>query len=160
MIIDSILPAFSKVVIRRSGGFAGLSQTLTVDQSLKARVDCSHSGERAFQLDAHASQELMQALVRVATEQPKSSPAQGADMFTYDIELSWSGKTYRISSVDVGADDALHGVMFAANRLMAPSYQQPIHVMSLHDVPRPEPARAAAPSDGNGNGGIVPPWLQ
>lgn len=157
MHIEPALPDFHGVTIRRSGGIMGMDQTLTIGEDLNAKVICSRTGEHAFALDAFTAQELMQALATFAAERPTASTARGADMFNYDIELSWNGSTYRVRSVDVGADDALHGVMFAANRLMNERDEQPVHVMQLHDA-RPEaPDAATAP---NGNDGIVPPWLR
>lgn len=159
MYIEPALPEFKHVTIRRTGGIIGMDQTLTIDGDLSAHVKCRMDGERTFQLDAFTSQELMQALAKFAAERPAASNARGADMLNYDIELSWNGNTYRVRSVDVGADDALHGVMFAANHLMASGYEPPMHIMSLHDAPH-EDAPAEAFSAANDNGGIVPPWLQ
>ena len=62
---------------------------------------------------------------------PEASTRQGCDLFHYDIELAYNGTVYRISSVELGAEEALAGVMFAANSLIdAP--RDPIHAMSLH----------------------------
>ena len=160
MYIEPALPDFKHVTIRRTGGIVGLDQTLVIDKDLNAQVKCRLEGERRFQLDAFTSQELMQALATFAEIRPTASNAKGADMFNYDIELTWNGDTYRVHSVDVGADDALHGVMFAANRLMAKGYEPPMHIMSLHDAPAETPAFAPAAAVETDNGGIAAPWLQ
>ncbi|MCW2923930.1 MAG: hypothetical protein JWM98_1334 [Thermoleophilia bacterium] len=158
MLVAPVNASFDRVVIRRTGGIAGIDQTLTVGKDLAATVACRRDGDRSFQLDAAQAQELVHALSRVATERPTGNAAQVRDGLGYDIELTWNGQTYHVHGADVGADDALHGVMFAANRLMAGEEAAPFHTMEVHDVPREEPVSVGAPAD-NGNVGIVPPWL-
>jgi len=141
MYIDPVIPDFQYVKIRRSGGIMGVRQELHVDGNLEARVQDSFAGNRAFNLDAYTSSELMNALARLQRDRPGPSTAKGCDFFHYDIELSAGGQVYRISSVDLGADEALHGVMFAANRLIEGD-PFPIHPMSLHTQAHVEPTPA------------------
>ena len=131
MHIEPIIPNFDHVTIRRTGGIVGMDQSLHIDRELGARVTDRIAGDRSFALDAWSAQELMVALSKLAARQPASSSAKGYDLFHYDIELAFDGTVYHIDSVDLGADEALHGVMMAANRLMDGEIE-PIHIMSLH----------------------------
>jgi hypothetical protein len=130
MHLDPVFPDFRSVTIRRTGGFLGVDQTLRIDRDLAATVT-DRDEHHEFQLDAYSSQELLHALSRLATARPEASRRQGCDLFHYDIELAYNGTVYRISSVELGAEEALAGVMFAANSLIdAP--RDPIHAMSMH----------------------------
>jgi hypothetical protein len=137
MHIEPVFNDFKGVTIRRTGGIAGLSQTLHIDQDLRATVHDRHAGDRTVQLDAWQAQELMAALGTLVERNPAASTAQGYDLFNYDVELAWNGHTYRINSVDLGADEALHGVMLAAGKLIAKD-PEPFHVMSLHTLAHAE----------------------
>ena len=137
MHIEPIIPEFHSVTIRRTGGIMGLSETLHIDQDLHATVRDRMRGDRNVQLDASTSQELMSALAKLVATAPEASSASGYDLFHYDVELAWNGHTYRIRSVDLGADEALHGVMLAAGRLIERD-PDPFHVMSLHTVAHAE----------------------
>jgi hypothetical protein len=131
MHIDPVLPAFEYVRIRRTGGILGVDQALEVGSNLQANVKCRHRGDRSFELDAVASQELMGALSKLAASGAQKSPRTGADLFHYDVELAFDGKTYRFNSVDLGAHEALVGVMMAANRLIDQD-PDPAHIMGMH----------------------------
>jgi hypothetical protein len=133
MHIEPVIPEFHSVTIRRSGGIMGLNETLHIDEDLHATVRDRRRGDRSVQLDAYTSQELMTALATLVERAPKASTATGYDLFNYDVELAWNGHTYRISSVDLGADEALHGVMLAAGKLIERD-PDPFHVMSLHTL--------------------------
>ncbi|MCW2921349.1 MAG: hypothetical protein JWL76_1223 [Thermoleophilia bacterium] len=134
MHIEPIIPDFDFVKIRRSGGFVGVDETLQVDRNFAASVTDRMSGDRTFELDAFTSQELMHALARLAQVKPEPSSHNGFDMFHYDVELSIGGNLQAFHSVDVGADEALHGVMLAANRLVHDD-PNPFHTMTLHVQP-------------------------
>jgi hypothetical protein len=142
MYIEPPLTGFDYVTIRRTGGILGVNQLLHVDGELRARVEDRHAGTRAFELDAFTSQELLHALATLAERQPAPSPRTGCDLFHYDIELAVDGRVYRFNTVDIGADEALHGVMLAANRLIEHD-PLPFHVMSLHTLPATDPTPAA-----------------
>jgi hypothetical protein len=131
MHIEPVLPAFEYVRIRRTGGILGVDQALEVGSNLQANVTCRHSGDRSFALDAVASQELMGALSKLATSGATASPRTGADLFNYDVELAFDGTTYHFNSVDLGAHEALVGVMMAANRLIDQD-PDPAHIMQMH----------------------------
>lgn len=131
MYIEPALPDFEYVTIRRTGGFVGVDETLHVDRDLAARVADRHHGDRAFELDAFTSQELMTALARLVATNPAPSTSRGFDLFNYNVELSIDGRIHVFHSVDLGADEALHGVMLAANRLVRQD-PDPIHPMTLH----------------------------
>lgn len=133
MHIESIVPGFNYVRIRRSGGVMGVDQTLHINDALEAVVNDRRIGTRTGSLDAYTANEMMTALARLARERPQASTAAGYDLFEYDIELAAGGTVFHISSVDLGADEALHGVMLAANRLLDGELE-PIHPMSLHAV--------------------------
>ncbi|MCW2949381.1 MAG: hypothetical protein JWN41_394 [Thermoleophilia bacterium] len=136
MRIEPTLPQFDYVTIRRTGGIMGVDQTLHVDRELDASVTDRHFGDRAFNLDAYMSQELMAALSTLIARNPTASTRVGCDLFHYDIEVASGGTVHRFSSVDLGADEALHGVMLAANDLM--SHQlAPAKSMTLHAVAPP-----------------------
>ena len=137
MHIEPVFQDFKGVTIRRSGGIAGLAQSLHLDEHLLATVQDQHAGDRTVQLDAWQAQELMAALATLVERNPGASTAKGYDLFHYDVELAWNGHTYRISSVDLGADEALHGVMLAAGKLIA-NDPDPFHVMSLHTLAHAE----------------------
>ncbi len=134
MHIEPIIPDFDYVKIRRTGGILGVDETLHVDRHFGASVSDRIAGDRVFELDAYTSQELMHALARLAQVNPAPSRRRGFDMFTYDVELSIGGKLQTFHSVDVGADEALHGVMLAANRLVRED-PAPFHPMNLHMEP-------------------------
>ncbi len=131
MLIDPVLPDFEFVRIRRSGGLLGVDESLTIDRDLEAKVSDRMRGDRSFALDAHASQELMEALKTLVERNPGASTSHGADLFHYDIELTSGGTSYHFSSVDLGADEALHGVMLAANRLIESGGSDAAHIMRL-----------------------------
>jgi hypothetical protein len=137
MYIEPALPAFDYVTIRRSGGFIGLDQALHIDRDLDAHVSDRIAGSsHSFTLDAYTANELMVALARLTQARPEPSHTLGCDMLRYDIELSAGGTVYHISSVDLGADEALHGVMLAANHLLdgEPFPIHPMSPMTLHTV--------------------------
>lgn len=142
MHIEPVMPDFEYVKIRRSGGIMGADQSLSIDRDLVAHVRDRRAGERSFNLDAFSAQELMQALAMLAERNPAPSTRKGCDMFHYDVELSVGGVVHRFHSVDIGADEALHGVMFAANRLIERD-PDPVHIMSLHTQ---APESASTPS--------------
>lgn len=131
MHIEPTFPDFNYVRIRRTGGILGVDQSLHLDRDLQASVEDRHRGDRTFTLDAWTSQELMAALSRLVERNPPPSTRTGCDLFHYDIELSFGGSTYRFNSVDLGADEALHGVSLAANRLIDRN-PAPFHPMQLH----------------------------
>lgn len=134
MHIEPVIPDFDYVTIRRTGGFVGVDERLHVDGSLAASVTDRIAGNRRFDLDAFTSQELMQALAHLVAINPAPSERQGFDMFHYDVELSIGGRVHTFHSVDVGADEALHGVMLAAQRLVRED-PAPFHPMELHVQP-------------------------
>lgn len=135
MHIEPAVPDFKYVRIIKSGGFAGVMQSITLDQGLNADVNCGRTGNRKFTLDAHSSQELMNALATTLARKPMASTAQGCDLFEYDIEIAWGTNVYRVHSVDLGADEALLGVMYAANKLIECSAPEDAHIMSVRDTP-------------------------
>lgn len=143
MHIEPVFAEFNHVTIRRTGGIMGMDQTMRLDRSLRAEItDRRRDTNRTMQLDAITSQQLMSALARFAERRPEPSTKRGCDMFHYDIELSWNGTTYRVRSVDLGADEALRGVMLAARRLLD-QQQDDYHMMELHAQPHvdaPTPA--------------------
>lgn len=143
MHIEPIIPDFQYVRIHRTGGIMGVNQTLHIDEDYDAVVKDSRTGIRTGTLDAFTSSELMSALARLASERPGPSTARGCDLFEYDIELAVGGNVFRVSSVDLGADEALHGVMLAANRLLDGELN-PIHPMSLHTQAHIDPTDAQA----------------
>ena len=134
MHIEPLIPDFDHVTIRRTGGIMGVDETLHLDSNLAAVVKDRHRGDRTFELDAYSSHELMVALSRLLEVNPGPSSRTGADLFHYDIELSVGGQVKRFRSVDLGADEALHGVMLAA-RNIGHTDQNPFHTMALHVVP-------------------------
>ncbi|MCB0880047.1 MAG: hypothetical protein KDC46_13835 [Thermoleophilia bacterium] len=131
MYIAPVFPEFKYVKIRRTGGILGVDQSLHVGSDLDAKVTDRHRGDRTFELDAFTSQELMKALAELVERNPDPSTRQGCDLFHYDIELAYDGKVYHFDSVDLGADEALHGVMLAANQLIDKD-PNPVHIMQLH----------------------------
>jgi hypothetical protein len=131
MYIEPILPDFQYVKIRRTGGILGVDQSLHVDGSLAATVSDRMSGTRRFALDAMGSAQLMHALSQLVARDPQPSTRRGCDLFHYDIELSYGGTIYRFNSVDLGADEALHGVTLAANQLID-HQPKPFQTMQLH----------------------------
>jgi hypothetical protein len=138
MHIEPILPDFQFLRLTRSGGILGVTQTLHVTPDMQAAMTDSHAtwGTRTVQLDAYTAQELMAAMSTLAVTRPGPSTRRGADMFSYDIELGWGGHVYRVHSVDIGADEALHGVMMAASRVLAGESADPLagDGMTLHTV--------------------------
>ncbi len=133
MHIEPLVPDFDYVKIRRTGGLLGVNQSLHVDRDLKARVSDLHAGDRAFDLDAYTSQELMAALATFIARNPGASDGRGWDLFHYDIELSAGGRVYHVNTVELGADEAIHGVMLAANRLIQQD-PNPFHPMTMHTM--------------------------
>lgn len=131
MHIEPVIPDFEYVKIRRTGGILGVDESLQIGPDLAAKVTDRHRGDRSFELDAYSAQELMSALSTLAASNAKSSTRTGCDLFHYDIELKYGGTTYRFNSVDLGADEALHGVTLAANRLIDQNPKQ-FHIMDLH----------------------------
>ncbi len=131
MYVEPVFHDLDYVRIRRTGGILGVDQSLHVDASLTASVQDRHRGDRSFQLDAFTSQELMQALATLVARNPAPSSRTGCDLFHYDIELSFGGTVHHFSSVDLGADEALHGVTLAANRLIDRN-PNPLHIMRLN----------------------------
>lgn len=134
MHIEPVIPDFDYVKIRRTGGLVGVDELLHVDRTLAAAVTDRMAGDRRFELDAFTSQELMHALSRLVSVNPRPSSQNGFDMFHYDVELSIGGRVHTFHSVDVGADEALHGVMLAAQRIVREDFN-PFHTMSLHMQP-------------------------
>lgn len=134
MHIEPVIPDFDYVKIRRTGGILGVDELLHVDRTLAASVTDRIAGDRLFELDAFTSQELMHALARLVEVKPDPSTRRGCDMFHFDVELSIGGRLQTFHSIDVGADEALHGVMLAANRLIRED-PAPFHTMSLHMQP-------------------------
>jgi len=132
MHIEPIIPSeFTAITIRRTGGIRGMDQTVRVDRRLIADVRDERAGDRTFALDAWSAQELMTAVSTLVARRPSASSRQGCDLFHYDIAVESGGTVLHFSSVELGADEALHGVMLAANRLIDGS-PEPIHTMSLH----------------------------
>ena len=79
-----------KVTIKRSGGFAGLNQTL-------AAIDSDELSDRA-------ADRLRQELMRLSAS---LRPADiGADQLHYDVEIAGDGPPRRISVVDDGHPEA------------------------------------------------------
>ncbi len=134
MHIEPLIPDFEYVKIRRTGGIVGVDELLHVDDTLAASVTDRMAGDRRFELDAFTSQELMHALSRLVAVNPAPSDRRGFDMFHYDVELSIGGRVHTFHSVDVGADEVLHGVMLAAQRLVRGDFN-PFHTMSMHMQP-------------------------
>lgn len=134
MHIDPIIPGFDFVTIRRTGGILGVDEMLQVDRRGGAVVSDRLRGDRLLTLDAYQSQELMSALATLVERAPAPSTRTGADLFHYDVELSIGGVTHRFQSVDLGADEALHGVMLAANGITRTD-DHAIHPMTLHVTP-------------------------
>ncbi|MBC7644988.1 MAG: hypothetical protein H7123_07665 [Thermoleophilia bacterium] len=133
MIIAPNLPDFQYLKVTRSGGIRGVTQTPNVDQHLRAAVTDTFAGARLFTLDAQAAQELMTSLTALASHRSAPSTTRGYDMFHYDIELAWGRNVYVVHSVDVGADEALHGVMMAANNLITDTGLPRAGHMTLHN---------------------------
>lgn len=131
MHIEPIIPDFNFVRIRRTGGILGVDQSIHVDRGLSATVEDRFAGTRSFDLDAASSHELMVALSTLVARNPEPSRRTGCDLFHYDIELSYAGRVYTFSSVDLGADEALHGVTLAAGRLID-NEPLPFRTMQLH----------------------------
>ena len=165
MNVDPVTPSnFRGATIRRTGGFAGLNEEIRIHEDLRATVSCPCHGERTVALDQATAQELLHAFTRVAKERPEPSKAKGCDFMNYDIEMSWNGSTFRVASADVGADDALHGVMYAANRIVNLSKPGERAETELH-IAAPSGGAARKPLDETwpppfGNSGIVPAELQ
>ena len=135
MHIEPIIPDFEYATIRRTGGILGVDETLHIDRRDTVAVKSRLTGDRVFEVDAFTSQELMHALARLVEVNPGPSTHRGFDMFHYDIELNIGGRVHTFHSVDVGADDALHGVMIAAARLAELDPANTVHPMELHVTP-------------------------
>ncbi|MCW2924365.1 MAG: hypothetical protein JWM98_1769 [Thermoleophilia bacterium] len=133
MHIEPVMPHFEYLTVRRTGGILGVDQTLHVDGNLTGRVSDRGLGDRALNLDAFTSQELMTAVSTLIARNPGASTRRGFDLFHYDIEVASDGKVYRFSTVELGADEALHGVMLASDRLIA-NDPDPFHTMTLHTI--------------------------
>lgn len=155
MPVDRIMPDFQSLTVVKSGGIMGSVERLHVDRTLRTTVS-TLGAEHQFDLDACDAENLLHALADTARRQPGASERRGADLFQYDIELCWNGSVYRVRSVDLGADEALHGIMLVANRLLRQAQAQ---TLGLRAVPHDETAAAVEPPPPNGNPGIVPPWL-
>jgi hypothetical protein len=74
------------------------------------------------QLDARESEDLLHGLARVLQEVPRPravapAVANGEDV-SYDVEIGWRGRVYRIHNAHPGTDDALHAVVSTAERLL------------------------------------------
>lgn len=156
--------AFEGVQIRRTGGYAGMDDEIRVTPNMVATITSRHAGEHTYELDEAAGQELLTALAKLAdapeTERGERRPIP--DAFQYDIELTWNGKVIHIHDADIGADDALHGVMYAANNLLTAVPERKGGMMQVHPVAQENPADEIELTwpPKNGNTGIVPPWLQ
>lgn len=136
MIIEPIHepnPLFRSLRITQSGGIAGRTASLEIGRDMCARVMNMLGEHHAFELDADTAQELLHALARLAERRPGAAPRRGADQFVYDIELTWGGDTYRVRSAGLGADEALHGVLFVAGPLLRRSPDDPM--LQLHAEP-------------------------
>ena len=133
MHIEPVLNDFDYVTIRRTGGIMGANQRLHIDKDLTASIQDRHVGDRVLDLDAFTAHDLMVALSHLIERNPGPSTARGADFFHYDVEIACGGVVHTFHSVDLGADEALQGVMIAANNLLA--NPQPIHAMTMHATP-------------------------
>jgi len=107
MHIEPIYPEFERVLVVRSGGFAGMIEQLEIAADLQANVTSSFDGERTFALSVDDATRLLTAIKGIVDDQPEPSAVQGADMYEYDIKVDWAGKIVTVRSVDVGATGVL-----------------------------------------------------
>ncbi len=130
---------FKSLRITRSGGIGGFHDAVEIDAKMLAKVSRSLGANHEFELDAKTAEDLMHAVVKLAEKQPGAATTPGADMFQYDIELTWNGKTYNVSTVGIGADEALHGVIMIASRLIDGSQDMSLRsIPHIEEVPNPE----------------------
>jgi hypothetical protein len=82
-----------RVTVERSGGFAGITKTKSVDQE-----DLSPD-------DAKVMRELVQALDR--SEGSERSPGRQPDRFEYVVTVETSGRSRTVAAGEAGASPAL-----------------------------------------------------
>ncbi len=118
MQVEAVNNDFRYMKVVRSGGIAGFIEEVSVTDAMRAQINGALGATADIQLDARESEELLLAVGRVVKERPAPSKTRGADMFQYDREIGWNGDTYRVHSVGLGADEALHGVISIAAKLI------------------------------------------
>jgi hypothetical protein len=112
---------FEGLVVVRSGGFAGMTERVHVDPKFTTRLESSFpgAGPKQFELDAAEAEQLVHALGRLVDSRPAADSRRIVyDGYQYDIELHWGGTVYRVHAAELAADEALHGVVMIASRLM------------------------------------------
>ena len=113
------LTEFRYLRVVRTGGFAGVHDELLVDDAFRAKVHNHWYGPHERELDATVGEDLLHALGALAArgDDPVDG-RRGRDTYRYEIELRYDGVTLHLTVDQLAADEAIHGVLAIATKLI------------------------------------------
>ncbi len=96
------LPETWSLSFRRTGGFGGLDQGLTVNSQGELRIESKRPPlTSSGMLSPDSLAQLAELLRQACPFTPPAGREVCADCFTYDLQIQWGGQAYRWQATDV-----------------------------------------------------------
>ncbi|MCB0877492.1 MAG: hypothetical protein KDC46_00725 [Thermoleophilia bacterium] len=120
-------PDLRRLLIERAHGVAGVHGRVTIeptdpdgqlDQVLQASIEVDASQDpQVVMLDAALAEHVIAAVSRLV-EDPEAQHEQAGSPWAWSVELDWGGHVTHVEVHGAPSDEALHGVLEAATRLL------------------------------------------
>lgn len=113
-------PAKWSIQFNRSGGFAGLDETLTLDSEGSLVVQSKRPPtDVEMTISKDQVEAITDSLVQACPfENDSTKGDECADCFVYDLNIQMDGQTYSVRASDVTLTDELHPLVDALSQLV------------------------------------------
>src|SRR4051812_37681784 len=159
MQVHAINEEFDYLAVTRAGGITGAVERVVIDRGMVAQVHRFLGADARVKVDAASAADTIHELAEWAARHiDHPTRPRGSDIFRYAIELGWKGHVYRFHADGLAVDEALHGTVALADRLLdVEPPRTTTNPRALDGHAAGTRTRSLLPT--NGNSGIVPPWL-
>ena len=113
------VPAQWAIQFNRSGGFAGVSESLTLDSGGSLMVQSERPAVNVRKtISGDQVNAIGELLVRACPFEMKPNDAGCADCFLYKLDVQMDGKTYVMLATDVTLTEDLHPLISTLNQIL------------------------------------------
>ena len=113
------VPAHWAIQFNRSGGFAGVSESLTLDSGGNLRVQSERPAVNVRKtISGDQVNAIGELLVWACPFEMKPNDAGCADCFLYKLVVQMDGKTYVMLATDVTLTEDLHPLISTLNQIL------------------------------------------